>query len=207
LLRVPGEDTPDFRLRIIQELEPVFGTDARAVLEPENAVKTLMQVAAAPEPSTGSGTIAASLASLRLALHGGLDAAVHLRDVSLSCHELSRSAEAAGAGLTAFLFARLAWAAGGRTSSDPIYTYEMARLAAAAVPELASRGREWLTWAALAARRNARWEIVGLAAATLADHLTVDGDEVAAGRLRQLAMWATDRAPSNARRTDKEERG
>lgn len=207
MLRLPGEDTPDFRLRIIRELEPVFGTDARALLDTENAVKALMQVAAAPEPSTESGAVAASLASLRLALHRGLDAAVHLRYVALSCHELSRSAEVAGAALTAFLFARLAWAAGGRTNSDPIYTYEMARLAAVGMPELASRAREWLTWAALEARRNARWDIVGLAVASLAEHVTVDGDEVAAGRLHQLARRATDRALRNARLTDSDGTG
>lgn len=208
-LRLKGEDTPEGRRRFIRELEPILGTAAYAVLQAENAVKALLLNTAAPKISGGPGTIAASLATLRVTLHGGLDAGVHIQNVALSCRELSRSAEAQRAYLTAFLFARLAWAAASRTDSELVYLCEKARLAAIGVPELATRGREWLTWAATEGRRSARWDVVSLATATLADlladevNLTANEDDaLTASRLRKLAGWASERAHRQARRGD-----
>lgn len=132
-----------------------------------------------------------SLASHRIAVHSR-PAGPHLPDLALPCHELSRSAAEAGAHLAAFLFARLAWEVDARGNSDPTYTFEMARRAAA-IPELAALGQAWLTWAAVQGRRNARWGVTALSVRSLASYIAAEGDFPTSLRLRRVALWAEAR--------------
>ncbi len=211
MLRLRGEGSPAWRRRIRRELEPILGAGAYAVVETMSAVRAWLCAAAAAAPAvvvdpqprrdvaapgdvSAPATLSESLASLGYAIEAGI---LHLPS---GCQALARSAEAAGARLTAFLFARLARDAGARCDPSPIYAYEMARLAVV-IPELAVLGREWLTWAALEGRRTARWDVAALAVATLADHVDADGDVATADRLRRVAEWAEARARGQARST------
>ncbi|MET0399689.1 MAG: hypothetical protein ABW277_23075 [Longimicrobiaceae bacterium] len=211
MLRLRGEGSPAWRRRIRRELEPILGAGAYAVVETLSAVRAWLRATdaaaptSAPDPlprrdvaAPGDVGAPATLSESLASLGSTLEAGILLLHLPSRCHALAQSAEAAGARLTAFLFARLARDAGARSDPSPIYAYEMARLATA-IPELAVLGREWLTWAALEGRRMARWDVAALAVATLADHVGADGDEATADRLRRVAEWAEARARGQAR--------
>jgi hypothetical protein len=214
MLSLKGEGSPAWRRRIRRELEPILGPRAYGVVEAARAVKAWLRAVAAVSPAAvsdgeprlalgrpGGVTGPASLPESLASLGATLDACVVLLDLAARCHALARSAEAAGARLTAFLFARLAREAGARSGPYPIYAYEMARLAVA-IPELAVLGREWLTWAALEGRRTAHWDVAALAVTALADHVVADGDAETGHRLRRVAAWAEARARGQAGSVD-----
>lgn len=214
-----GETSGAWVQRIQSETEPTLGPGAFVIVETVIKVKARLRAAAAagspaaPDrpapPALGASANFASpppLPETLASLGAALQADIPIVHLASHCHGIARAAEATGARLTSFLFARFAWEASAQRAPDPFYIFEMARHAVA-VPELAELGREWLTRAALEARRTAKWEVVALAATALAELMAMDADGATADSLLKFAAKASARARSQACPTDTGGRG
>lgn len=116
------------------------------------------------------------------------------------CLRVAPWARRVDAPYTAMLFTQLARAPNRRVDAPDLgFALDLGSLAVA-VPVLACRGSEWLTWVGLEPRRLGRWDIYSRALAALADRAALDSEPSAAGLLRRLARWAAGRARGSIQR-------
>jgi hypothetical protein len=213
-------DRPRCSEWLLAELEPVLGAGAPAVVEAVRDVEAWISSRAEAlreartsrvdgVPAAGPARAASRLWEVLQPLQRLLRAVPtddhQARPLAALCLGAALWAYETDLHRTAAVFAHLAQRVDRPLlPPDPRYAYELGRLALA-VPELAERAAEWLTWSALEARRLGRWEVFGPALRALADHVAARGEPVAAARLRRLAQWADRRAPGSGREMPREQ--
>jgi hypothetical protein len=136
-----------------------------------------------------------TLPSLLAMLRAGRPGTLEIRAIAQEAHRVSGWAEALGTLGTAITFAQLAQEADFATQTpDPRLAYELGRVAVKTA-DCASRGVEWLEWAAREGRRLRRWNVTVDALAALADHAQRQGERHAATNLRRRLIRARRRLP------------